>query len=547
MGPGTCISTFPRPVLFLKDSCTTSTSALLKVDRYALSTHSSHTYPFARRTLSVEWRAGTMSAYQNLYSHSRVIASPVIPTSDDATMVSYLPCAVNSPIDFDRSLQPIINEPYYGISASSWISATSSQPPSHTDDLSVLSARSTISSVSPASFPCGGDFSPQQLDTRLQHVAGAGAVYAHDYAAELAMMPPCEYDDEPLGRLSLSQQEAMNENGTAMQGNYLYGHPSVPLGWQDVSVPTSQAPYFALENYVPFEEPSFAWQLQGSTVNRARPLLARPSVAVTEPSHGPLGASPIRPISRRQSSRGRGASQISARTQTRRMPTARICEECKLKNRGGKWKFRGQHELDRHCNQAHNTVTIAWICADPNLTSQQTSSCKNCRDGKLYNTNYNAAEHLRRAHVNADGSPKTSRRTRGGSSGSGASRHSGDKLEKLPTITSLIDSGWMRQTARVRPDNVKHSGFTPEAYSGATDEESSTTDEGVDYHASEFNGMDITGSFEYLQGQGSGASTVRPPQSPHLEFNPVLSNPWIDHEYLAAAAAAQCDELFAHE
>ncbi len=56
--------------------------------------------------------------------------------------------------------------------------------------------------------------------------------------------------------------------------------------------------------------------------------------------------------------------------------------------------FRGDHELQRHINRAHPSVSgvrKVWICVDVHGDGTWLERCKACRTRKQYGTNYNAA------------------------------------------------------------------------------------------------------------------------------------------------------------
>lgn len=60
--------------------------------------------------------------------------------------------------------------------------------------------------------------------------------------------------------------------------------------------------------------------------------------------------------------------------------------------------FRGEHELRRHVERAHNTRKTVWVCVDVSPDKKFLSQCKACRSCKNYKSYYGAAAHLRRAH-----------------------------------------------------------------------------------------------------------------------------------------------------
>jgi len=122
-----------------------------------------------------------------------------------------------------------------------------------------------------------------------------------------------------------------------------------------------------------------------------------------------------------------------------RPPSTRInCPDCNEYPNG----FKGEHELNRHRQQAHGKVGTVWVTVDASPDKNFLAKCKQCRAGKKYGAYYNAAAHLRRAHFCP--------RKRGRKSKSGNKERS-----DLPTVDDLMRGGWIKKITEVfYNDNV---------------------------------------------------------------------------------------------
>lgn len=115
-----------------------------------------------------------------------------------------------------------------------------------------------------------------------------------------------------------------------------------------------------------------------------------------------------------------------------------MCSHCDKQPEG----FRGEHELRRHVERAHNSVIKAYKCVDISENQTFLANCKACTSGKVYYADYNAAAHLRRAHFN--------------SKWKGAAGHSNVEKQRggeQPAVGMDILKDWM-QELEVRRENT---------------------------------------------------------------------------------------------
>ncbi|XTI83085.1 hypothetical protein V2W45_1226140, partial [Cenococcum geophilum] len=108
------------------------------------------------------------------------------------------------------------------------------------------------------------------------------------------------------------------------------------------------------------------------------------------------------------------------------------CPDCNEYPNG----FKGEHELNRHQQEAHVKVGTVWVTVDASPDKNFLAKCKQCRAGKKYGAYYNAAAHLRRAHFCP--------RKRGRKSKSGNKERS-----DLPTVDDLMRGGWIKEITEV--------------------------------------------------------------------------------------------------
>lgn len=126
-----------------------------------------------------------------------------------------------------------------------------------------------------------------------------------------------------------------------------------------------------------------------------------------------------------------------------------LCPQCNENPIG----FRGEHELRRHHDRAHNFPRKVWICVDPHTETAEgwrpqrsLDICKQCREGKQYNIYYNAAAHLRHAHF----SPR--KRGRQGRTEERGRRGGERGIGNIPPIDWLKSNGFLVEI-EVGPDS----------------------------------------------------------------------------------------------
>ena len=196
----------------------------------------------------------------------------------------------------------------------------------------------------------------------------------------------------------------------------------------------------------------------------------------------------------------------------RKTPEKKMCTICRAAQSGKKYEFRGQHELDRHNNKQHSDENKRWVCHDP-TPDKRHSWCKNCREKKQYAVNYNAAEHIRRAHLHPDGSERLGKKTRDIVAGEQRVNKS-KRTHNMPSIQELIQAGWIRVKL---PEDDLHT----------------TAD-------SRF------GNKEYTEGPGTDLEPVNPvatdatlsPEVAYMSYDSDMSN--LDHHLNTETEIAQC-------
>ncbi|KAI4193235.1 MAG: hypothetical protein LQ348_002918 [Seirophora lacunosa] len=135
------------------------------------------------------------------------------------------------------------------------------------------------------------------------------------------------------------------------------------------------------------------------------------------------------------------------------------CPHCNKKPDG----YRGDHELGRHINKAHNLTRTVWICVNPWPNNNFLSACKACTRGKRYNAYYNAAAHLRRAHFN----PKPPGR-KGRAADDATTKRAGSSGGEQPSME--VCRMWMQEIQEFVPQNAS-------PYNDAEDDEGTTMDQ----------------------------------------------------------------------
>lgn len=333
---------------------------------------------------------------------------------------------------------------------------SSTSYPSRSQDQPIISGSSIFTplpyeSTNPPPFrPHSDALQPKEYHRNLDLYPN-GFHYQHRFEnVDNYALPPGEDDGQPLSTFAL--------HGAATGNNLPYGNfdtiwpgramsdtPQISPRTSDaqvpasspVQVPTTRATSPSEESLT--EQHSYLNEQLHVARSRVRSVPAKlaPAAMRTKsimPSGSRIATLPVR----HHSVPSRKSRGMMPGASSRKAPERKICEICQ-QTENKKFEFRGQHELDRHNNKQHARGNKQWICLDPTPDNRH-SWCKNCSAGKIYAINYNAAEHLRRGHLNPDGSERVGKKSRGVGTKGVKGRRSG----RMPSIQDLISNGWMK-------------------------------------------------------------------------------------------------------